>query len=516
MLGAEGAEAHLVGVAQPEIAVDPGQPAVAVEEFAVGERRADVRLGVQVVAHTADERLRGLAGCARHGIFRVARGFVVRVHHAEGRFAGFAGQLRAVPRIDDRARVHDPDRRPDVEYLGALEEERPQLRIEEVEALVHLDLGAIRLDLGKVGIERHVRREVRRDAVLEVDAALRLRIVVDEAARVVEPPELHRRERRQNFDVAAGRQAGHPLQYAHLRKEPGNFTGHWRPDHRLVPRADTPGDLEPPLMGNVPGPLRIAQALERDGDLGGEPVGNDPAGAVEQGVPRRIAERQPETRTAAAAAAAEAAAAPRAHNRVHLHAVGVDTEGVRALLVEERIDVHPEHVVPGPHVAVLAVGAEQLRIREVRVEANVEVGAVVGDIDVGILRRSLAGARRELHELGDADRTAPRSVIQPSVDGRRSGGARRPHRGPPGQDPGARRDAEPRRVIVNREDARQDAGRLNLGLRQGGRHGHHGRGRRRLPDPRAALGILRRTGCGCGGARRRCGAERAAPATPRR
>ena len=58
---------------------------------------------------------------------------------------------------------------------------------------------------------------------------------------------------------------------------------------------------------------------------------------------------------------------------------------------------NPEHVVAGAHIAVLAVGAQHARVRDVRVEAEVQVGAVVGDVDLGILRRRLAGARRELH-----------------------------------------------------------------------------------------------------------------------
>ena len=155
-LGADGAHAERVRVAQAEVAVEPGHLVRAVREFAAGDDGADVRLRIQVVAHAADERLRRLPQPALGHVVRVAGRLVVGVHHPDGRVAGLAGQLRPVARIDDGPRVHQVDRAAELEDLGALQEERPQLGIEEREALVHLDLGAVRLDLREVGVERHV------------------------------------------------------------------------------------------------------------------------------------------------------------------------------------------------------------------------------------------------------------------------------------------------------------------------------------------------------------------------
>ena len=71
---------------------------------------------------------------------------------------------------------------------------------------------------------------------------------------------------------------------------------------------------------------------------------------------------------------------------VALYAVTVHREDVRPLLVEERVEVDEEEVVLERLVAVAAVGAQQAGIVVVRVEAEVQVVAVVGEKDVGRLR----------------------------------------------------------------------------------------------------------------------------------
>ena len=239
-------------VAQAEIAVETGHLVGAVGKLAAGEDGAHIRLGVQVVAHAPHERLRRLARGAVDDVVGVTRRLVVRIHDADGRVAGLAGQLRAVARVDDRARVHQIDRPAELEDLGALQEERPQLRIEQREAPVHLDLRPVRLDLRKVGVERHVCGQIRRDAVLEVQPALRPGAVVREPAGRVELAELHRRERRQDLDVAAGRQSGHAVEHAHLRQEPGHLARHRRPDDRLVLAADARAIWKPQRCGVLP------------------------------------------------------------------------------------------------------------------------------------------------------------------------------------------------------------------------------------------------------------------------
>ena len=249
------------------------------------------------------------------------------------------------------------DRAGNVEDLGALEEERPQLRIEKGEALVELDLRPVRLDLREVGIEREVRGQVRGDAVLEVDAPFRRRIGGGEVpAGGVDRAELNGRERRQDLDVAARRQAGQPFQHAHLGQEAGDAAGHGRPDDSLVLAADAARDLQPPAVRPAAGALRVAQALERNGHLRREPVRHESPGGGEQGIPRLVAAREPAA--APAAPPPEPAPAARVDDGVALYSVRVHGEDVRPLLIEKRVEVDGDEIVAKSAVAVRAVRAD--------------------------------------------------------------------------------------------------------------------------------------------------------------
>ena len=211
-------------------------------------------------------------------------------------------------------------------------------------------------------------------------------------------------------------------------------------------------DLEAPAVRRGAAAPRVAQALERNGHLRREPVLYHPPGGIEEGVPRPVAagrtEEPPGPAAVAAAAAESAAAAARAENSVGLHAVRVDREHVRPLLIEKRVEIDHERVVARRPIAVRAVRAQHVRVGVVRVEAQIDIGAVVGDEHLRRLGAGRAVERRELHELRDTDRGGPRLVVQPAVDGRRRVDDRRTHRRPPGQHAGAGRDAEPLRAVV--------------------------------------------------------------------
>ena len=395
------------------------------------------------------------------------------------------------------------DRAGDVEYLGALEEERPQLGIEEREPLVHLYLRAVRFDLREVGIQREVRGQIRRDAVLEIDASLRCGVAGDEiAGGGIDRAELDGGEGWQNLEVAAGRQSRQPFQHTHLRQKACNAAGDGRPDDRLVLPADAAGDLQSPAVRRVAVPLRIPQALERNGHLRREPVLDHAPAGREQGVPGPVSARQSPPAPASAPAAESAAPAARADYGVALDAVRVHREDVRALLIEKRVEVDGDEVVAKRLVAVGTIRADRVRLRVPRAEAEVDGGAVVRQIHLGRLGRRRAVERLELNEFGDRNRVGPRVVVQTAVDGGRRAHADRPHHRPAGQHPGFHREVEGRFRVADRHLAvhqfpdgrlrrRVRRRRTEAGLRQGVRGQAdaqaHGQGHAAYPRRRSRL-----------------------------
>ena len=176
---------------------------------------------------------------------------------------------------------------------------------------------------------------------------------------------------------------------------------------------------------------RIPQALEWNRQLGGIAVVDELAAAAEQGVPGRV------TAGDAAAAAAwtttttttTAATAAPADDGVALHAVAVHREDVGALLSQKRVEIDGERVVTETSlVAVGAVRPHDAGILVVRVDGKVDVGAVVGDEDIGGLGRRCAADRLALDELGDPCGVAPDRIVEPSVDLGRALGPRWPDR----------------------------------------------------------------------------------------
>ena len=350
--------------------------------------------------------------------------------------------------------MHQVDRRGGGEDLLALQEERPQLRVEEREALVDLDLRLVRLDLREVGVERHVQRQIGGHAVLDAQAHLAQRASVPEAAGAgVERAGLQARERGQELEVAAPRQTGQAFEDPHLRQLSRDVGRDGRPDQRLGLLADVAADLEAPAVHPDRGSRRIAQALERDGHLRRPPVLDEAPACFEQRVPGEIAadaesggegpaarapaapacSAPPASSATAARSAArppDAAAAPRrrragVHDGVVLHAVSVHGEQVGALLIAERVEQH-RHAVVGPPLVALRPGRpDDAGVGVVRVEGDVEVVAVVGEPDLRRLRGRGALHRTGLHEPGDRRDGRPDRIVETPVDARRPGG---PHR----------------------------------------------------------------------------------------
>ena len=288
MLRPERDQVQPAGPAEPELRVGAGHAAVHVEELAVGDERPDVRLRVEVVARPANQHPGVLAVPALAGVVPPSRRLVVGRHHPEGRVPHLAGQLGAQVRVDEGARVHEVDGRGKLEDLGPLQEEGPQLGEEEGEPLVDLDLRQVGLDLREVGVAGEVGGQVRRDAVLDVQAHLGVRAPVDQRARApIEQLVADGGERRQDLEVAAGGEVGHALEHAHLPHEALHVARHRGPDHvLLILPLDLPHDLEPPAVLRAGRSLGVAEALERDGHLRRVAVLDDLRAAVEQGVPR--------------------------------------------------------------------------------------------------------------------------------------------------------------------------------------------------------------------------------------
>ena len=223
--------------------IDGGETAEAVEELPIGKERADVRRRTQVVPHPRQDDLRRPPKGRVGRIVDVAGALVIGHQQAHGGPTDFARQLDPVPRIDDRPGVHDRHRRRDLIDLPPLKEEWPQFGEEERKALVDLNLRDIRLDLREVGVVGEVERQIRREPVLHIEAAL-FDILPPERARLpVQLAHVNRRDRGQQLEVPAGREIAQALEHPHLANEPHHVARHRCPDGGFVPVFDVPLEL---------------------------------------------------------------------------------------------------------------------------------------------------------------------------------------------------------------------------------------------------------------------------------
>ena len=274
---AEGAELEALVPADLEHTVEAADPAVLVHELAVGHDQTDARLRVEVVAHTPEHVGRRLAECGVVGRVGLARRLIVGDEEADGGLANLAGNFRAVAWVDDRAGVHDRDRAGDVEDFLSLEEERTQFLEEQREALVQVDLRAVRFNLREVGVEGEVERQVRGEPVFHAEAPFLDVGVAERPGRGVAQLAADRRDGGQDLEVAAHRELTHAVERAHLREEAEHVARDRRPDDALVLALDLALDLEAPVVRRIAA-RGVAQALERNGQLRGPAVLDEDAG----------------------------------------------------------------------------------------------------------------------------------------------------------------------------------------------------------------------------------------------
>ena len=141
-----------------EIVASPGERAIGVE-------KTHRRSGPDVAPHSEDvEHCLVVSTEQRFGTLV----YSAQVSHVER--PDLSRQLRAADRVGDPARVHQVSGR--AEDFGALQEKRSFFREEQGKALVDRDPVGVRLDLGKVGIDRGVEHEVLSDTVATVHAKI--------------------------------------------------------------------------------------------------------------------------------------------------------------------------------------------------------------------------------------------------------------------------------------------------------------------------------------------------------
>ena len=135
------------------------------------------------------------------------------------------------------------------------------------------------------------------------------------------------------------------------------------------------------------------------------------------------------------------------------------------------------------------------------VEAQIQVGAVVGNVDVGLLGGGRAIERRQLDELGDVNGGAPHLVIEVAIDQRGAGRPPRPDTRSSRENAGAGRHAKPRLLLAHAERPGDLGGRqADDRIRQliVGRD-DQGLGRSRMRRPQGAAATRAGRGCGqCG------------------
>ncbi len=219
VLRADGTEPERGRIIEPEVTVHAAQPAVSGQELAVGDNRPQVRLSVQVVAHPAHEHVGGLAERRVAGIVEVPRRLVVGEQQPKRGVPDLARDLSAVARVNDGPGIHEVHRPSHTEDLLAFEKEGAELGEKQRESLVHFDLRPVRFDLREIRVVGEVQGEIRREPILEIDPAFGLRLGRERGRTLVQPTRLDGGDRRQDLEVTAGRQSGHPVEEPHLREE---------------------------------------------------------------------------------------------------------------------------------------------------------------------------------------------------------------------------------------------------------------------------------------------------------
>jgi hypothetical protein len=283
--------------------------------------------------------------------------------------------------------------------IRALEEERALLREDEREATVDVDLQRVGLDLAEVGIVRGVKDQRARDAQLQVAARLLLRLVVprsgaagvEQLARV-EPRAEHVRLERQLAAAARAVQAVEVGALQHDRSRLADAVE--RPCRDLVPRRQLAAHPDAPR----PASCRDAEDAERHRQLGG-PLG---VAASRRRIPHAIPFE----------------VGVGGQDAVHLHAVGVDAEDVRALAVAVGVHVHRD-VVAVQHAVARGEARVGLPLR-LAPDAEHQPVAVAQHAHGGGFVGGFALARRHELELARHRRRGPGGLVERAVQPHRA------------------------------------------------------------------------------------------------
>ena len=251
-------------------------------------------------------------------------GAVLGDEHADGIGSRLARDLGAPARVSDRPGVRGGDRRR--EDVGAFQEERALLRVEERVAGVGRQLRRVGLDLGEVRVERRVEGDIRRHAPPGRDAGLGVEgAVAERGGEVVGVLQLVGAlggEGRVDLDAAAWFDALEAHEHRHLAEHAVVVAGHGHEEDLVSHRAWIgPERRDPPRL--LAGHLGEPQGAEGDGQLHLVALGGDAAGRAPDRIPGVIL----------ALAAAHLVA-----REVHLHAQRVDEELVAAALVVEGVE----------------------------------------------------------------------------------------------------------------------------------------------------------------------------------
>ena len=345
--------------------------------------------------------------------------------------AGLAGQARA-PR--DVVGDADPPAEEDLRLLriAEIEESRPlqeelALLLEEEAEAGQVDLDVVGLDLGEVGVEGRVERQVGGDRVLEIEAqvvqGLRRALGLTALARNRAPGDregLH-------FHVAPAAQPLEPGQGGVLR-DLGERAAELLADvgevHHLVLAAD--GALhEDPHLGR----LRVGEADGREGDgrFDHPAVVGDDSLALVDALPPPV--RQGHRFVG--------------DERVALSAEGVDFEDVRVAPVVICVEADADVVVlVDPAFAVQDAAPDPRRVGVVEHDPEVDVVVVEGDAEFGAFGRGITIDGDALAKVGDGLDRVPEGFVEDAVDGGRlvgahgaHGGVLRGEGGPRGEDP---------------------------------------------------------------------------------
>ena len=302
----------------------------------------------------------------------------------------------------------EADARAEAEVLGALEEEHPLLR-EEHRETGQVDPALVGLGLGEVHVVADDADKVGGEALVEVEAAVELALVVGRhLVDLGRPGQAVGTEgdAQALLDVLDALERGRLVGIAEVAVE-----GRAREADGLLLAGDRPLDVETPdAQAGLEG-----DGLERDPDLGRPAVLQAGALGVPDAVP--VEARAPGVGQAFAA-----------------RPLGIDVEDVGVALVLERVEEDADEVVardrrsvvPVAHVAASAassaavvghgVGRDAVRLAVVAVDADIEAVAVVDDAGLRLLAGGFAGPRLDHAEAVDDRGGLPGGVVQAPVD----------------------------------------------------------------------------------------------------